>query len=371
MTQEGAIFVRQSTRATRKSTSSADLVECSCGCGLMTDGVERCPKCRLGRLRDECVAAYRRCRSCPRQLFSKTLTESVYDREEVVVPSATDLVTRRCQDPSTRDQTEFRVKVLDTLPPLLRGKAFSECVHILRTYGTEEEKAHMMVSSSTLLEHTLVDAAVAVNPYIHLADLRGLRFTSTPNNLVLRWWINDRVIDHYLSLVNIKAAELGLRSCCYSTGFLDKFRIEGYGGVKRWSTKKDLKSRTAFDFERLLVPINHNNTHWTFMVAHIRQKRILYYDSNAASTRQSTGKRDMELLHRWVFSCPPSILSILSVLVIFKWKRLNNQNSRWMRYPMFPVGQWRWQKSGHNRTTGMTVECFLQWAVNASLLAFQ
>ena len=295
---EGPLFVRLSTRATRKTTSIADLVECWCGCGLMTDGVEGCPKCRLGRIRDECLAAYRRCRNCPRQLFSKTLTESVYDRKEVVVPSTTDLVTRRCQEPSTRDQTEFRIKVLNILPPLLRGKAFSKCVHILRTYGTEEEKARMMVSSPTLLEHTLSDATVAVNPYIHLADLRGLRFTSTPNNLVLRWWINDRVIDHYLSLVNIKAMELGLRSCCYSTGFLDKFRMEGYGEVKRWSTKKDLKSRTAFDFERLLIPINHNNTHWTFMVAHIRQKRILYYDSNAASTRQSTGTRDMQLLHR-------------------------------------------------------------------------
>jgi Ulp1 family protease len=168
---------------------------------------------------------------------------------------------------------------------------------MLRSFGTQEEKA--MYHSSTILEHTLDDwdaRATEGNEFVTLADLRGLRFkVSTQSSL--RWWVNDRLIDDYMVMINVKARELDLRVCCFATNFMDKFRDLSHRGVKNVSTKQHLKAKSVFDYERVIVPMNIGNYHWAFMVAHIRLRKIVYYDSMAKSNLDHAN-RQMQMFHK-------------------------------------------------------------------------
>jgi Ulp1 family protease len=51
--------------------------------------------------------------------------------------------------------------------------------------------------------------------------------------------------------------------------------------------------------ERLLVAINISNSHWAFMVAHMRDKKIVYHDSMVPD--QETSTEHMTSFHRLIF----------------------------------------------------------------------
>jgi Ulp1 family protease len=207
------------------------------------------------------------------------------------------MVAHRLLDPSPNDRLAFKTKVLDTCPPALRGKGISECTGMLRSFGTQEEKA--LYQSSTILEHTLDDWSARANEgneHVTLVDLRGLRF-KVSNQSSLRWWVNSRIIDDYMVLINAKARELDLRVCCFATNFIDKFRDLSHKGVKNISTKQHFKAKSVFDFERIIVPMNIGNYHWAFMAAHIRLRQIVYYDSTAKSNLDHAN-RQMQAFHR-------------------------------------------------------------------------
>jgi Ulp1 family protease len=63
-----------------------------------------------------------------------------------------------------------------------------------------------------------------------------------------------------------------------------------YGNVKRWSKKFDV-----FALDRVFMPVNLSNTHWTLLVAYIQRKEIHYYDSMSGS-----GERHMKAVLRWL-----------------------------------------------------------------------
>ena len=158
-----------------------------------------------------------------------------------------------------------------------------------------------MASSTKLLELTLADASDVVNrdnPEFKLMDLRCLRRLITVQGATISWWLSDEVLRSYMLLINDKARELSLNVHCFNSFFFSTFAEQGYKGVRRWSTSVCLRLKvpTIFSLEKIVVPINLDNTHWTFIVANLRCKVIRYYDSLHAC--QSTAMEYMERFHR-------------------------------------------------------------------------
>jgi hypothetical protein len=49
--------------------------------------------------------------------------------------------------------------------------------------------------------------------------------------------------------------------------------------VKRWSKKVKSAGGCVFKLDKLIVPVNVSNSHWCLAVAHVRERRLQYYDS--------------------------------------------------------------------------------------------
>ncbi|XP_034530765.1 sentrin-specific protease 2 isoform X2 [Notolabrus celidotus] len=97
-------------------------------------------------------------------------------------------------------------------------------------------------------------------------------------------WLNDEVINFYLSLVMERCAgeAAGLKVYTFSTFFFPKLRGGGGGGggqtgghtaVKRWTKAVDL-----FLYDLLLVPL-HLGVHWALAVIDLKSKTVKSYDS--------------------------------------------------------------------------------------------
>ncbi|KAJ4476722.1 cysteine proteinase [Lentinula aciculospora] len=108
-------------------------------------------------------------------------------------------------------------------------------------------------------------------------------------------WLNDEIINFYGALilgrsdaskengdngtvngvVNVKKGKV-LNVHYFTTFFWQKLTRDGYekGRLAKWTKKVDLFSKDA-----VLIPVNHDNTHWTAAAINFRQKRIESYDS--------------------------------------------------------------------------------------------
>ncbi|XP_053290969.1 sentrin-specific protease 2 [Pleuronectes platessa] len=94
-------------------------------------------------------------------------------------------------------------------------------------------------------------------------------------------WLNDEVMNFYLSLVmercSVKAT--GLRVYSFSTFFFPKLRgggggqAAGHAAVKRWTKAVDL-----FLYDLILVPL-HLGVHWALAVIDFNSKTVKSYDS--------------------------------------------------------------------------------------------
>lgn len=97
----------------------------------------------------------------------------------------------------------------------------------------------------------------------------------TPNDLRTladRQWLNDNVIDYYNNLV----MEANPKVWVWTTHFYTTLAAKGYLGVARWARRKKLD---LFTKDRVIVPININNTHWAVTVIDNDKRTITYYDS--------------------------------------------------------------------------------------------
>ena len=63
-----------------------------------------------------------------------------------------------------------------------------------------------------------------------------------------------------------------------------------YAGVKRWSKKFD-----TFQMDKIFVPINISNTHWTLLIFYVQKKEIHYLDSMGGA-----GLKFLEAMRRWI-----------------------------------------------------------------------
>ncbi|XP_056282997.1 sentrin-specific protease 2 isoform X1 [Pseudoliparis swirei] len=94
-------------------------------------------------------------------------------------------------------------------------------------------------------------------------------------------WINDEVINFYLSLVMERCSSeaAGLKIYSFSTFFFPKLRgggggpAGGYPAVKRWTKAVDL-----FLYDLVLVPL-HLGVHWAMAVIDFKSRTVMSYDS--------------------------------------------------------------------------------------------
>lgn len=89
-------------------------------------------------------------------------------------------------------------------------------------------------------------------------------------------WLNDNVIDFYLSLVT----ELNSEVFCWTTHFFTTLKSRGYQGVARWARRKKVN---LLEKKKVIVPINIMSTHWALAVVDNEATTITYYDSLASS----------------------------------------------------------------------------------------
>ncbi|KIL71119.1 hypothetical protein M378DRAFT_155985 [Amanita muscaria Koide BX008] len=110
------------------------------------------------------------------------------------------------------------------------------------------------------------------------------------NRLRPRQWLNDELINFYGALILARSEgckenpgdgiangrRKPLNVHYFSTFFWSKLRKEGYdkGRLAKWTKKIDLFSKDV-----VLIPVNHNNAHWTCAAINFRGKRIESYDS--------------------------------------------------------------------------------------------
>ena len=108
-----------------------------------------------------------------------------------------------------------------------------------------------------------------------------------------RTWLNDEVINFYMNMLmerdqrrSDQSAGKVRSSHFFSSFFMVKLLQNGkytYANVKRWSKKFDVFSK-----DKIFIPVNINNSHWTLLVVYIQKKEIHYYDSMSGSGRTYT-----------------------------------------------------------------------------------
>lgn len=122
---------------------------------------------------------------------------------------------------------------------------------------------------------------------ISVYDLRTLRDGQ---------WLNDNVIDFYLSMVSERSKTSGgtLPACfAFSTHFFSTLQSRGYSSVARWAKRKGIDV-TKQDF--IFVPINRHNTHWCLAVINNRDRRFEFYDS-----MNGAGSGALDLLRDYMY----------------------------------------------------------------------
>ncbi|KAH3665470.1 hypothetical protein OGAPHI_003654 [Ogataea philodendri] len=103
-------------------------------------------------------------------------------------------------------------------------------------------------------------------------------YTRDLKTLADRKWLNDNVIDFYMSLICERAKnDPSLPQIhIFSTHFYTNLSTKGYSSVKRW-TKRAKVDVTKLDY--IFVPINLNQSHWALGVINNKEKAFQYYDS--------------------------------------------------------------------------------------------
>ncbi|KAJ3100943.1 hypothetical protein HDU97_001827 [Phlyctochytrium planicorne] len=91
-------------------------------------------------------------------------------------------------------------------------------------------------------------------------------------------WLDDESINGYLSLMGKIYQNVKFMSTFFFTSLTGKDRKKSYHfeNVVKWTKKHSLG---VFDFERVMVPINQNNSHWSMVHIDLKNHLIENYDS--------------------------------------------------------------------------------------------
>ena len=105
-------------------------------------------------------------------------------------------------------------------------------------------------------------------------------------------WLNDEIINYYLSMVKERSLHPAKvtnkknpssnstkplpRIFAFNTFFYSLLSSRGYAGVRRWTKKAKIN---VFDLDRIVIPINKGGFHWILVIINVTEKRVEYYDS--------------------------------------------------------------------------------------------
>lgn len=103
-------------------------------------------------------------------------------------------------------------------------------------------------------------------------------------------WLNDESINEYLSLIT-KHANKDIkpkstpRMHAFSTFFYTSLKTGGYKKVARWAKRANLAGSALLDVEKIFIPINPNQSHWTLAVIQPRIRLITHYNSLGSGSK--------------------------------------------------------------------------------------
>lgn len=114
-----------------------------------------------------------------------------------------------------------------------------------------------------------------------LVELQGVRITRKDIHTLMGLnWLNDEVINFYMSLIVERARCSTKLPKVYSfnTFFYTKLRSSGHSSLKRWTRKVDI-----FSYDLLIVPVHVGQNHWCLALIDLKNKKVSYCDSLGGS----------------------------------------------------------------------------------------
>ena len=113
-------------------------------------------------------------------------------------------------------------------------------------------------------------------------------------------WLNDEIINYYIELMKKREEERGGKRVYFQNTFFFA-RLYAYSKVKgkheydftrvrRWTKKVDV-----FSYEKMIVPINQSNMHWSLCVINFKDKAVEHYDSLGSTSSPCT-----KVLMKWL-----------------------------------------------------------------------
>ncbi|QEU59277.1 Ulp1 [Kluyveromyces lactis] len=126
------------------------------------------------------------------------------------------------------------------------------------------------LSTEDLLEvkatFTRSDNAVLSSKYMLEVTVRDFK------TLAPRRWLNDTIIEFFMKYVEQNTA----KTVAFNSFFYSTLADRGYQGVRRWMKRKKVD---ILDLNKIFVPINLNDSHWTLGIIEMKQHKIYYLDS--------------------------------------------------------------------------------------------
>ena len=148
-----------------------------------------------------------------------------------------------------------------------------------------KNKYHQEPNFKPLSAETLAEVhrvfTLADNPAV---IMRKNRFEITAHDILTLLparWLNDQIIDFYLSLVcdRANAGSKTLRVFAFNSFFYKILSSSGAKQVERWTRKAKINGDNFLRLDFLIIPVNLDNQHWTVGFINFIKKRIEYYDS--------------------------------------------------------------------------------------------
>lgn len=204
------------------------------------------------------------------ELPEQAPSSEIYAQAYMALVARREKLARDVEQLRKTEEEEQRRKKAQEGVPLLDPKS----VHMVESLWSRRDEATELV--------------FAYRIGISVYDLRTLRDGQ---------WLNDNIIDFYLSMISERSKESNgqLPACfAFSTHFFSTLQTRGYSGVARWAKRKGIDV-TKQDF--IFVPINRHNTHWCLAVINNRDMRFEFYDS-----MNGAGSTALDLLRDYMYS---------------------------------------------------------------------
>ena len=172
-----------------------------------------------------------------------------------------------------------------------------ELARKLERNGRLDRNLQRSVSKLCSLNQGIVSTWKAIE--VSLETFRRLKNDWLNMDLIaffLEWW-RDRTGGGG-GTENVSCAADAKPRCWYTNSwFFTKLSADGHDAVQRWVPNKVFQ-----DYDKLIIPINDNNTHWYLAVVNLRDKRVEFYDS----MRESVREQALETLLGWLEQTYPA-----------------------------------------------------------------